>query len=150
MTRDLIMGLKFTTTQLLTGALLLQTGAILGTAIFPNAGAEEPRAESRFGSFSSSSTFEGLSSPATQPLAVENPNDLTCKHFSLDSDDIMGPNGAQFETADMDSPIGSWVHPLEQAGWETFSTDFETGATISGRPMWWVQICMSKEQDSAL
>ena len=146
------MGLKFSTTQLLTGALLLQTGAILGTAIFPNASAEEPRSESRFGSFSSGSSFESLSTPAIQPAAriVSLPNDLTCKHFPLDADDIMGPDGAQFETANMDRPIGTWVHPLEQAGWEMFSTDFETGATISGRPMWWVQICMSKEQDGDL
>ncbi len=149
MTGDLIMRLKLTTTQLLTGALLLQAGAILGTAILPSAAAEETRPESRFGSFSSSSSFDSTA-PAIQPLVIENPNDLTCKHFSLDGESIAGQDGAQFETANMDSPIGSWVHPLEQAGWETFSTDFEMGATISGRPMWWVQVCMSKEQDNTL
>jgi hypothetical protein len=148
-TRDLIMRLKLTTTQLLTGVLLLQTGAILGTTILPSAAADEPRPENRFGSFSTSSSFESTT-PAIQPRAVENPSDLTCKHFSLDGESIAGTDGAQFETADMDSPIGSWVHPLEQAGWETFSTDFEMGATISGRPMWWVQVCMSKEQDNTL
>jgi|GEM_PF-2177988 len=144
------MKLKLTTTQLITGALLLQTGALLGSAIFPDASAEETRSESRFGSFSSSSSFENLSTPTIQPQVEASPNDLICKHFSLDEDDINGSDGAQFETANMDSTIGQWAHPLEQEGWEAFSTDFEIGSTISGRPMWWVQVCMAREQSDSL
>ena len=138
-----------TTRQILMGALLLQTGAIAGAILLPNATAQEFRSEPRF-----SSPLSGLESPSIAPTSInverEGPVDLTCRHFEMSREEMTGETGGQFETANMDGAVGGWVHPLEEAGWRVHSTDFEVGSSVSGRPTWWVQVCLSKEKEGAL
>jgi len=115
--------------QVLFGLLLLETAFLFG-AHFPIASADEPATE--------------VQEDAEETSTASAPQDLVCRYFELDEASMKGDAHGQINTA---SPTGDIEKFLagDHARLQPHSMDFEIGQSISGKPIYWVQICLNKE-----
>ena len=119
------MSRKTYTTPLLLGLILLQAILLLAST-GPTALAENPEA----------------------PQAEENPeatpprNELVCRYFEMEENDLRTEAHGEINTGSPRGKIESFLG--DHATLMPHSMDFEMGQSLSGKPTYWVQICLSK------
>lgn len=69
------------------------------------------------------------------------PLEVACRAFPVNLED---GQGGYFETSDRTGPVGEWMAPLEEAGWQFHDLDFELGQRGTGFPYAEVMICVSR------
>ena len=114
------------TSPWLIGIILLQAAFLLGQS-WPSAQAEETDTEDTI--------------PPTTEVAAPTPMDLVCRYFELDEADLRADAHGEINTQ---SPTGEIEKFLsgDYAGLEPHSMDFEMGQSLSGKPTYWVQVCL--------
>jgi hypothetical protein len=115
-----------TLSSTLFGLLLLETAFLLGGRI-PSASADEHE------------------EPIEEEQAVEAPAKpaLVCRYFELDGASMKGDAHGEINTANPTGEIEKFLTG-DHARLIPHSMDFELGRSISGKPTYWVQICLSK------
>ena len=51
--------------------------------------------------------------------------------------------GAEIDTRDPGSELGTWVLALEDRGWEVASVDWDVGQKATGFPQGYTQVCLT-------
>ena len=120
------MSLKMYTTPLLLGLLALQS-TLLFAAKGPTAMAEDPSPEA-------ASTQESVDAA---PLR----NELVCRYFEMDEDDLRSDAHGEINTTSPRGDVEAFFG--DHATLSPHSMDFEVGQSLSGKPTYWVQICLS-------
>ena len=113
--------------QILFGLLLLETAFLFG-AQFPSASADEHAAES--------------TEDPEENAAQEDRANLVCRYFELKEADLKGDGHGQINTASPTGDIETFLG--DHARLQPHSMDFEMGRSISGKPTYWVQVCLNK------
>ncbi len=111
---------------LLIGLIILQTALLLGRS-WPTAQAEEAQTEEE-----ETAPLQALEAP---------PMDLVCRYFELDESSLRGDAHGEINTQNPTGDLEKFLKG-DYAGMEPFSMDFETGQSLSGKPTYWVQVCL--------
>ena len=111
------------TTHILFGLLILQTGLLLG-ASWPSAQADD---------------HEETEAPAVEVQPT--PQELVCRYFELDEDDLRADAHGEINTRTPTGDVEKFLKG-DHALLEPHSMDFEMGQSLSGKPTYWVQICL--------
>lgn len=118
------------TSPLLLAIILLQAAFLFGQS-WPSAQAEETETE----------TETEDAAPLSTEAEVPAPMDLICRYFELDEADLRADAHGEINTQ---NPTGEMEKFLsgDYAGLEPYSLDFEMGQSLSGKPTYWVQVCL--------
>ena len=114
------------TSALLIGIILLQAAFLLGQS-WPSAQAEEPDSQ------------EAIAEPVE--ASASEPMDLVCRYFELDEADLRADAHGEINTQNPTGELEKFLKG-DHAGLEPFSMDFEMGQSLSGKPTFWVQVCL--------
>jgi hypothetical protein len=114
------------TSTLLIGIILLQAAFLLGQS-WPSAQAEEPDAP------------EAVAEPVE--TSTSEPMDLVCRYFELDEADLRADAHGEINTQNPTGDLEKFLKG-DHAGLEPYSMDFEMGQSLSGKPTFWVQVCL--------
>ncbi len=106
--------------------LIAAQAALLFALVGPSARAEDPPEEE---------SVEALEAPPPR-------QDLVCRYFELDEDDLNADARGEINTANPTGEMEAFMG--DHATWTPHSMDFEMGQSLSGKPTYWVQICLSK------
>jgi len=117
-------------TQILFALLCLQSAFILG-AQFPKAAAEEPEAAT-----------EEESQETVEENALSIPTTI-CRYFEISETQLKGENHGEINTANATDDIQAFLSSQTKAQLAP-TMDFEIGQSISGKPTYWVQICLNE------
>ena len=114
------------TTPLLFGLILIQS-ILLFASQGPTAMAEDPEPQDP-------SAQENLD--AAPPRT-----DLVCRYFEMDEDDLKNDAHGEINTASPRGDVEAFFG--DHATLSPHSMDFEVGQSLSGKPTYWVQICLA-------
>lgn len=117
-------------TQILFALLCLQSAFLLGARL-PDAAAEEPAAVPEPGS-------ETEPTEATPPLPA-----FVCRYFEMNEAQLRGESHGEINTATATGEIKAFLS-RESNATPAPTFDFEIGQSISGKPTYWVQICLNE------
>ena len=114
------------TSSLLIGLILLQSALLVGQ-VWPSAQAEEAPSEEE--------------APASTEATAPTPLDLVCRYFELDEADLRADAHGEINTQNPTGDLEKFIKG-DHAGLEPYSMDFEMGQSLSGKPTYWVQVCL--------
>ena len=117
-------------TQVLFALIFLQSAFILG-AQFPKADAEEPQA-----------TTEEEPQEEVEENAPPIPA-VVCRYFEMSETQLKGKSHGEINTANATGEIKAFLSTQTKAQLAP-TMDFEMGQSISGKPTYWVQICLNE------
>jgi hypothetical protein len=116
-------------TQVLFALLCLQSAFLLGARL-PDAAAQEPEAAAE--DSSETSTENTPSTPAR-----------VCQYFEMNEAQLKGKSHGEINTATATGDIKAFLS-RESSATPAPTFDFELGQSISGKPTYWVQICLNE------
>ncbi len=125
-------------TQILFALIFLQSAFILG-AQFPRAAAEELQAttEEETQATTEEETQENVEENAPPIPAV------VCRYFEMSETQLKGESHGEINTANATGEIKAFLSSQTKAQLAP-TMDFEMGQSISGKPTYWVQICLNE------
>lgn len=123
-------------TQVLFALLCLQTAFLLGVHL-PNATANEPDEPN-----------EPNESVATEndektPVLNQATPGFICRYFEMNEAEMKAEQHGEINTGAPTGEIQKFLSD-ENAQRKTHSMDFEIGQSITGKPLYWVQICLGE------
>jgi hypothetical protein len=131
-------------TQVLFALIFLQSAFILG-AQFPKAAAGETQAaagETQAAAEETQAAAEEDSQEQVAEKTISVPV-VVCRYFEISETQLKGESHGEINTANATGDIKAFLSSQTKAQLAP-TMDFEIGQSISGKPTYWVQICLNE------